>query len=335
MWRELAEYAHRAPSPHNTQPTRLRIVDSERAEVFFVTDRGLPVGDPQGRFTHLTFGIFVETLRIAAHARGYDLEATYAGDPLYRDQGHPQQKVADLRLVARGEPIEDFDPALLLRRRTNRHPYNDRPVPPEVIAELRGEARRYGHTFQVATDPEAIQWVKELNRDALYHDLEHDRYRKELDSWLRYSEADARRSGDGLSPSTLVLPGWLMKGFIRYHWLFSAPVVKPLTQQVYMRTMQGVSTVGWLQGDFVDAEDWTKAGHLMLRLWLILTRHGVDWQPYGSIITNDTLRGAMVTKFGMEEKEGGRDMVWLLVRMGYSDHEPARSERLPETELVR
>lgn len=335
VWSELGEYARRAPSPHNTQPTRLRILDGARAELFFVTERGLPIGDPEGRFTYATCGIVVETLRIAAHARGYELEAEYTGGPLYQEQEGGLRKVADLRLVPHGHRIDDFDPALLHRRRTNRHPYNDRAIPAAVIGQLRAEACRYGHTFAVSTDPMAVQWVKELNRDALYHDLAHDRYRQELGSWLRYSEKEAHRAGDGLSPGALVLPGWLLKGFMRYHRLFSAPVVKQLTQRVYMRTMTGISTVGWLQGRFMEAEDWIRAGHLMLRLWLILTEHGIDWQPYGSVITNEESRGSMVDKFGMREGEGGRDMVWLLVRVGYSDHEPVRSERLPVSAVLQ
>jgi len=334
MWRELAEYARWAPSPHNTQPSRLRIVDDERAEVLFVPERGLPVGDPLGKFTQLTFGIFVEALRIAAHARGHELEVTYAGEPLYAVR-RPLQKVAELRLIPRGEPISDFDPQLLLRRRTDRHPYNDRPLPVDVISELEDETRRYGHSFHVSTDATAIQSVKELNRDSLYHDLAHAAYRRELGSWLRYSEEEARRTRDGLSARALVLPGLLLKGVLRSHWLLEAPAIEQLTQWLYLRTMTGISTVAWLKGDFVDAEDWTKGGDLMLRLWLILTLHGVDWQPYGSIITNDESRRSMVGKFGMAEGGGGHDMVWLLVRMGYSDHEPVRSRRLALSEILR
>lgn len=334
MWTQLAEYARWAPSPHNTQPTRLRVLDRERAELLFVPGRGLPVGDPRGRFTYLTFGIFSEMLRIAAHAQGYELEVAYAEGPLYVDNGDAPRKVADLRLVAHDGPIDDLDPALILRRRTNRLPYDERAVPQPVVDHLCDEAARYGHTFNVTTDETAVHWVKELNRDALYHDLEHDWYREELGAWLRYSEAEARRRRDGLSPDALVLPGWLLKAFIRHHRVFTAAGMKPLTQQLYMRTMTGISTVGWLKGDFVDVQDWTNAGHLMARLWLLLTDYGIDWHPYGSVITNEESRAAMVNKFGLQEGDGGRDMVWLLVRMGYSAQAPARSERLPLTEVL-
>ena len=334
MWTELAEYARWAPSPHNTQPTRLHVVDAERAELHFVPARGLPVGDPAGRFTYLTFGIFAEMLRIAARARQHELEVEYVAGPLYDGDGGTPRKVADLRLVPGRAPIEDLHPGLILRRRTNRLPYDNRPLPPQVIGELQREAARFGHRFDLATDAGAIQWVKELNRDSLYHDLEHERYRNELGSWLRYSDAEAGRRRDGLSARTLVLPGWLLKGVMQHHRLLTAPGVKPLTQKVYMRTMSGIATVGWLQGDFVDEDDWTGAGHLMARLWLILTGHGIDWQPYGSIITNPRSRASMVDKFGLREGEGGRDMVWLLVRMGYSPQAPVRSERLALAEVL-
>lgn len=332
-WHTLAEYARRAPSPHNTQPTRLKVLDGERAEVWFAPDRGLPVGDPEGRFTQTTFGIFVEILTIAARARGYDLEAGYTYRPLYRGGGG-LEKVADLRLIRRAGPVPDLDPDLVLRRRTNRHPYNAHPVPPEVIAELEAEAGRFGHTFQATTDPQAVRYVKELNRDALSHDLEHGAYREELAAWIRYSAGEARRRRDGLSPEALVLPGWMLWLVMGSHRGLSVPGLEQLARWLYMATMRGISTVGWLQGDYATREDWTRAGHLMLRLWLILTAHGIDWQPYGSVITADAARRSMVEKFAMQEGEGGRDMVWLLVRLGYSDHEPARSHRLPLEEIL-
>jgi hypothetical protein len=98
--------------------------------------------------------------------------------------------------------------------------------------------------------------------------------------------------------------------------------------------MRGIRTVGWIQGDYVTPGDWTTAGHLMIRLWLILTKHGVSWQPYGSVITNDEARRRMVEQFGLTEGEGGARMVWLLVRMGYSGKTPVRSERLPLEEVL-
>ena len=333
MWTELAEYGRRAPSPHNTQPTRLHAVDDRHAELWFEPSRGLRVGDPEGRFTYLTFGIFAETLRIAAHARCCELDVTYTGGPLYGDHDAPR-KVADIRLAPQADVIEDLDPALILRRRTNRLPYDGRPVAPEVLAALRAEAAGFGQTFDTSTDSDAIRWVKELNRDSLYHDLEHAQYRRELETWLRYSDDEATRRADGLSARALAMPGWLLRGVMRHHRMLTAPGIKQVTQRVYMSTMTGISTVGWLQGNFANLTDWARAGHLMARMWLILTSHGVDWQPYGSVITNEAARRSMVKKFGIVEGADGQNMTWLLVRMGYPIKEPVRSERLALAEVM-
>jgi hypothetical protein len=53
------------------------------------------------------------------------------------------------------------------------------------------------------------------------------------------------------------------------------------------------------------------------------------------VITNDAARLAMVERFGMREGPGGRDHVWLLVRLGYCGDQPVVSERLPLAEVVR
>lgn len=327
-WEVLASYARRAPSPHNTQPVRLRPHDRHHATLEFVVARGLPVGDPQGRFTHATVGIVVEILAIAAHSLGFELDVDLALPPLY-GHGRDVVPVAELQLLRRPTPIHDLDPALILQRRTNRHPYDDEPVDPAVIERLRAEAARFGHTFRVSDDRRAVRWVKELNRDALIHDLGNDDYREELAAWVRTSNREAARRRDGLSPAAMAMPGWLLGAVLRHHWLLTAPILGRLVQRIHLATMRGVSTVGWLQGDFADPADWTRAGRVMIRLWLILTEHGLYWQPYGSVITAPDARAAMVDRFSITEGEHGRDSAWLLVRLGSCDTEPARSLRQP------
>lgn len=327
-WEVLAPYARRAPSPHNTQPIRLRPRDHRRATLEFVVARGLPVGDPQGRFTHTTVGIVVEILSIAAHSLGFELDVDLALPPLY-GHGRDVVPVAELQLLRRPLPVPDLDPTLIMRRRTNRHPYDDRAVDPAVVERLQAEAARFGHTFNVTDDGRAVRWVKELNRDALVHDLGNATYREELAAWVCTSNREAARRRDGLSPAAMAMPGWLLGAVLRHHWLLTAPVLGRLVRRIYLATMRGVSTVGWLQGDFADPADWTRAGRVMIRLWLILTEHGLYWQPYGSVITAPDARAAMVDRLAISEGDQGRDMAWLLVRLGSCDTEPARSLRQP------
>ncbi|HXT08594.1 MAG TPA: hypothetical protein VN715_16880 [Roseiarcus sp.] len=154
----MARYAQRCPSPHNTQPFRLRVLNDLAAEVVFLPRRGLPVADPHGRFTWLTAGIFVEVCAIAAHGLGYEIETEWSHSPLYPggDTETPQT-VARVRLHPHTGPLQDIDANLILLRQTSRLPYSGEPCPQTVIDELKIEAERLGHRFETRSDADAIR----------------------------------------------------------------------------------------------------------------------------------------------------------------------------------
>jgi hypothetical protein len=145
-WHEIGRHVQRAPSPHNTQPYRLRIVDDQEAEVIFLPRRGLYVADPLGRFTWLTAGVFIEICSIAAHSLGFELDIVWDYSPMYPngDVVSPQT-IARLRLVAASRPFGDLDAKLILQRQTSRLAYDGTICPPDVIEELKAEAHRLRH----------------------------------------------------------------------------------------------------------------------------------------------------------------------------------------------
>jgi nitroreductase len=332
-WHKIAEYARWAPSPHNTQPSRLKVIDDTHAQVLFVPSRGLYIADPSGRFTEAAFGIFVEICKIAAASLGYRLEYKYRLEDLYKNGDHETpQAIADLTLIP-DAGVHDMPAELILKRHTSRLPYNNRKVPEATVKELQAEAERWGHRMFVRSDKEAIRWVVELNQASLFNDLEDVPTREELKKWLRYSKREAHTKRDGLSAECMHLPGGLMHSFFYHHRIWTMPGLKQLVGWVYGRTMRGIANIAWIQGPFVTMEDRVRTGHLLIRLWLILTQHGVYLHPYGSVITNDLSRKTMLEKMHIGDEEGGRKMVWLLLRLGYSN-EPPHSERLPIEEIV-
>ena len=328
IWYKIGEYARWSPSPHNTQPARLKVIDDTHAQMVFVPSRGLYVADPQGHFTFTALGAFAEICKIAAAGLGYKLTYKYRLEPLYPNGDHnASQIIADLTLEP-STTVKDLDPQLILKRRTSRLPYNSRKIDPRVVPELQKEAKAWGHQLTVRDDPQAIRWIIELNQDSLFNDLEDKGIREELKKWLRYSHQQASTTKDGLSAEAMQLPGWLMKSFFYRHGFWTMPGVKQFTHWVYGRTMRGIANIAWIQGPFVTQEDILNTGHVLIRLWLIMTQYDVYLQPYGSIITNDKSRTSMLKKLGIGDEAEGKQMVWLLMRLGYSN-EPPRSERLP------
>lgn len=333
-WHQIAHYAQRCPSPHNTQPFRLRILDDLTAELLFLPRRGLPTADPLGRFTWLTAGIFAEICVIAAHSHRLELNVAWDHSPMYAGGDiETPQVVARLTLTLSEEPIADLDPQLVLDRHTSRHPYDGSSVPRDVIAELQAESARLGHVFETRSDREAIRWVVELNKQALFHDLDNEPLRTELTKWLRFGRREEDLMRDGLSARCLTFSPTLFRSFFTHHRFWTMPGVRNVVGAVYGATMKGIGTIGWLRGPYRDSADWVAAGRCMIRLWLLLTHHGIYWHPYGSVITSEEARLNMIRYLDLSEEAGGEDMVWLLLRLGRSK-EPPLSHRLPVEDII-
>jgi hypothetical protein len=327
-WRSLLEYARWAPSPHNIQPWLLRPVSDDEALLLYEPDRLLPQTDPTGAFTICGLGIFVEHLAIAARSRGLDLDVDYDGAALGFGGG-AARPVARLALVER--PIEEpLSPELLLERRTSRLPYNGEPVPPRLLEELASLAETYGHRFAFSNEPETVDWVLGLNCDTMFYDMEDPVARGEVGHWIRYSNAAARRRRDGFSPEALGFPGWLLWFFVHTRWLFELPGLKQLIRRLYLRTMRGVRTVGWLIGPFGSPDETFRAGRMLARIWLTLTANGIYLHPFGSVITNPRANARLRERIGFEDEHG---IPWLVVRLGRSE-QPPRSLRLETDTLL-
>src|SRR5690349_3827274 len=140
LWRALLEPALRAPSPHNVQPWRVRLVSDTEAQLWIEKRRTLPKEDVRGSFIVLTMGLFVETLRqIAAHRRlrlgesfAHDLD-WYAAEHL---ESLPDERFAfaTLRLADDADARPAFALETIAARRTSRLAYQPEPVAPADVA---------------------------------------------------------------------------------------------------------------------------------------------------------------------------------------------------------
>jgi hypothetical protein len=198
------------------------------------------------------------------------------------------------------------------------------------VAALEAVAAAAGHEVRFTSDQVLVDWVVGLNADTLFYDLDDDRIRAEIGRWIRTSQAEARRTGDGFSPACLGFPGPLVGLFFFHHRLFASRPVRRLLRRFFLWTTRGTATVGWLQGPWTSPPDWFAAGRMFMRFWLELTRHGLYLQPFGSVITNPRAHALMAERLDVDERRGD---VWLLLRIG-SCRTPPRSLRRPTAEVL-
>ena len=323
IWQELVEDARFAPSPHNTQPWRVRPRTDREADLEVPVERLLPVEDPEGKFLTAGVGIFLEALDVAAAARGLALRFEPRYPPLGEGAMEPSL-AARMSLEARNGaaalPVE-----LLHRRRTARGRYDGRPASEEALAELDAVAREAGHEACFTSDPELVRWVLGLNAATLFEDLREDDRRAEIGRWTHFTDAAAEREGDGFSPTCLGFSGTLVRLLFRHHRLCEPAPVRALLRRIYLRGTGGAATVGWIRGPWSTPAEQLEAGRMLMRFWLTLTAHGLYLHPFGSVITNPVSHARLAERLDVDEAGGE---IWLLLRLGYCA-EPPRSARRP------
>lgn len=328
LWQELIEVARYAPSPHNVQPWRLRIVSETSAELLYDPARLIPDEDKEGSFTLAGFAIFLEYLGIAAQEKGHLLSYVYNGRRLDRNAAQPTP-LFQLSLTPTDLPPR-FPPRLITERRTSRLPYRDQAVSSDLQETSSAIAREFQHNFTFTQEPELVRWLLRLNCDTLFYDMDDDLTRKEVASWIRFTRHEALLRKDGLAAFCLNMPGAILRLFFLNHHLFNLPLVKPIVKRYYLWTMRGTRSAGWIRGSFETPEDWLQAGHMLGRIWLCMTAHGVYLHPFGSIITNPIAHRRLREKFAVDEAEAP---LWLIMRLGHSDL-PPRSIRLEARDIL-
>ena len=366
VWKTLLETAIYAPSPHNVQPWRLRIVSNESADLLIEKRRTLPKEDPTGSFIILTMGIFIEALRILAANRS--LKLNYQ---LYQSQSqftpeHIAKAAVDLLPYARltlgpGEQTREialangavsrneagmpslnhaqfesetdelrnskYDDSLFLTRRTSRISFLPRGLPDEAIETLSNLAHAWGHTYKQVTEPDIIERILNCNIEALFEDLNAPDYHDEIVGWFRFTDRAARRNRDGLDYRCMNSSRISFWLAARLPKLLQLPVVRPILKRIYRRQLGNVPTVGFLAGPFWRPESAFETGRFLMRFWLELAKRDLYIHPYGNLVTNKAASEWCLQTFRISE-------IWLVFRIGFSKAPPQSYRRSVEEVLV-
>jgi hypothetical protein len=331
-WLRIVEDARSYPSPHNSQPIKLRPVDSRTAEIYYDLDLGLPAESFGIPFGHVCAGVFLESLRTVAEGLGYGVEESLEHGELDFDGVDRLHHLGTVTLAPRSVSAEARERLELFRtRRTSRRPYDARLVPDDVVAAATEVARAGGHTFRTSADRGTVRRLVHINQATLFSDLRNDAVYGEIMTWLRFSKDDARDRADGLSAEAMLMPGGLLRFAMTHRGLWDAPVIGAAIRGMYLNTMRGVRQLGWLEGPFAGPADYIEAGRTFMRLWLELTAHGVRLHPFGTVITNPGSHEAFAQAVAADE-DGDR-MAWMLFRFGYSKTPPV-AHRRPATSML-
>ena len=314
--RFLLNYAVLAPSGHNTQPWLFGVRDGAM-ELRADRTRGLPVVDPEDRALIISCGAALFYLRTALRHFGHADEAETFPAPRDPDL------LARLRMGPVREATEE-DRSLfeaMPKRRSNRGPFEARPVPGRLLSDLQAAASEEGVWLHLVQDEDSRHAVAELIAEGDRTQMADRRFRRELASWVHPNRT---RSRDGV-------PGYAF-GFGDLMSLAGPFVIRTFDtgkgQAAKDRQLAEGSPVLAILGTEGDSRtDWLAAGQALARI-LLRARAEDVWasflnQPIEVPELRPRLRDAI----------GQTGFPQLLFRMGYgSDVRP--TPRRPAAEAT-
>lgn len=308
---EAATTAGYAPSVHNTQPWRWRVLP-DALELREVRDRQLVATDPEGRLLTISCGAALHHARVAFAAEGWTAVVERLPNP------------AEPELLARltGTARTGADPEAMHLvqcmqvRHTDRRPVSDEPIPSTALDEISRAATAQGTRLQVLNREQVMQLAVAASHAAAVG-ANDPQLREELRYWT--TRAGTRT---GLPPE--VLPE------------------QPLETTVPTRDFgPGALPVGpghdraavyaLLFGDEDERDSWLRAGEALSAAWLAATRLGVSMLPLSGVVEVEG------TRQNLRQLLAGLGFPYLVLRLGIADPAhaaPPHTPRLPAEQVV-
>jgi nitroreductase len=196
LLRELVAEARLAPSVHNIQPTRWRLLDAGRLALVDATGVRAPVADPAGHDVLISHGAALEGMSLALNRRGFAMSGmTTIEQPL-----SPQFAALCTFAIKQGatpDPLADH----VARRMSWRRKFDTSPDDAVSLAKL---AIARDDVIWIG-DRQAIADIAGWADQAEFSFVRGDDYRRELLEWMRLSPSHPHYLLDGLNRDALAM----------------------------------------------------------------------------------------------------------------------------------
>ncbi len=304
--RRVIELACHAPSVHNTQPWRWRVIDDTVVELYPDRSRQLLVSDPTGRNLVLSCGAALHHAVVAARALGLTADTELM--PSSAEDG----PLGRIHLTAGVETEESTDALISLERRcTDRRRFTSWPIPDARLAHLSKAASAWGAHAVALTEATTRFRTEELVKRAMEVQAANPRLVDEQDEWVDHTTVDGIQASLA-APVTQGRPP-------THATRFAAETAEPGFGDV-IESSDGLMV---LCSAVDDQLSWLKAGQGLSAMWLQATHEGFSVVPLSQVIEVDETRHAL-----HHDVFDGMARPQILLRVGWQ--ETSRS-RLPRT----
>jgi hypothetical protein len=305
---ELVRFATLAPSSHNTQCWTFRLLEQA---ILIAPDlnRRCSIVDPDDHHLHVSLGCAVENLAHAALALGFQAESHF--DAAGRDN-------ITVNLVPTRASVTPLFQAIS-RRQCTRGDFDGQPISNRDLSLLERAGTGQGVSVMLLTDHLGIEKVLEYVIAANSAQMRDAAFVAELKSWIRFSAAEAQRTGDGLFSGTTgspVMPRWLGSPLMGLFF------TEKSENERYARQIRNSSGIAVFVSEGNDKAHWIEAGRCYERFALQATALGLRNAFVNQPLEVGAIRPHFAASLGL-----GSHRPDLIVRFGRGPEMPLSMRR--------
>jgi hypothetical protein len=304
----LVRFATLAANSHNTQPWKFSIKEDS---ISIAPDyaRQCPIVDPDDHHLFVSLGCATENLMHAAAAAGLK------SNPLFEND------VVTI-IFEKAQPISSPLFEAIPRRQSTRAVYDGKLVSPGDLRLLEQAGNDDGIAVIVITDRTRMANVTEYVVRGNTNQMQDKAFMKELKAWLRFSEADAVATMDGLfsrASGNPALASWLARPLLNFVYTESGENDK------YRAQIDSSAGIAAFSSELNNKNHWVAAGRACQRFALQATSLGLKYAFINQPVEVPNIRNELSSYLGL----GGRRPD-IVVRFGNGPELPKSLRRPPE-----
>jgi hypothetical protein len=308
----IVENAKLAPSVHNTQPWKLGLSDGF-VSVDIDPRFALKDGDPTGRQTILSLGIFCEALVISGKSLGYAAKNIDFSDNRLRIEFEENSTETESAKHMVG---------LLARRCTDRSLYKPADISPEFDQAIQGIALEDGIEVKIIKDRGQIAQIAELTSKGIRLALSNPVFREELSRFLVMPWSKNKR---GISVRSLYI-AWPLE--VLQPILVKLGLSSKAEASIEKKRWLSSSCVVAILGDGDLSKYWFNAGRAYLRTSLCVENSGLSQATSAAIVEASNYHEDIENSLGTSKR------ILALIRVGKGASKRYYSPRVSTKELL-
>jgi hypothetical protein len=318
---EILGLASLAPSGHNAQPWTIRVIEPGRWILGSSKQRWLPGVDPSNRELMLSIGAFLKNLELAAGIKGYSVDV----DVLSID--FMDTSIAEIKL--KESKTVPFTLEKIKTRRVFRGNMLTQPISVGDINYITSGNRDDFMYFP--KDSKEAQYLGQSTIEANRTQSSRNAAWVELSNWIRWSNSDARKFRNGLTPASMNitgLAGWFVRNFYNKRTVLSDDFKK---KSIDLVTSQVANSGGWIviTSSLSDISSVISTGSKFQDMMLKTRERMIAVHPMTQVLEEQPFMNTISKDLGTYKK------IQFVLRVGYLKKYPdSVSLRMPVSWFV-